>query len=167
MALVKCKECGNTVSTKAQACPHCGAVRKRKPPFARNRRPSYGCGLFALMLIGFLIIGIVIVFLEDSDDSEIRENKPKTQQEIRKDQIGIHFSAWDGSHRGMTKLIKASMNDPDSYDHVETTYGDKGDHLIVKTVFRGKNSFGGVVKNWILAKVDLDGNVIEVISQGP
>jgi hypothetical protein len=59
------------------------------------------------------------------------------------------------------------MNDPDSYDHVETRYSDKGDHLIVKTTFRGKNAFGGVVKNWVIAKVDLNGNVIEVISQGP
>ena len=25
MALIKCPECGNNVSTKAVACPHCGA----------------------------------------------------------------------------------------------------------------------------------------------
>ena len=59
------------------------------------------------------------------------------------------------------------MNDPDSYDHFETVYWDKGDHLIVRTTFRGKNAFGGVVKNWVKAKVDLNGNVIEVIEQGP
>lgn len=29
MALVVCKECGGQVSTKAQACPGCGAMRKR------------------------------------------------------------------------------------------------------------------------------------------
>jgi hypothetical protein len=27
MALVKCGDCGRSVSTKAQACPHCGAMR--------------------------------------------------------------------------------------------------------------------------------------------
>jgi hypothetical protein len=31
---------------------------------------------------------------------------------------------------------------------------------------RGKNSFGGVVKNRITAKVDIDGNVLEIIAQG-
>jgi len=31
MALVKCKECGNQVSTKAKACPSCG-VKPVKPP---------------------------------------------------------------------------------------------------------------------------------------
>jgi hypothetical protein len=59
------------------------------------------------------------------------------------------------------------MNDPKSYEHVETRYADKGDHLIVKTTFRGKNAFGGVVPNWVIAKTDLDGNVLEVIAQGP
>jgi len=59
------------------------------------------------------------------------------------------------------------MNDPDSYKHAKTVYVDKGDHLIVTTTYRGKNVFGGVVKNSITAKVDLKGNVIEVISQEP
>ena len=59
------------------------------------------------------------------------------------------------------------MNDPNSYEHAETRYSDKGDHLIVSTTFRGKNAFGGVVKNMVIAKVDLNGNVIEIISQLP
>ena len=59
------------------------------------------------------------------------------------------------------------MNDPKSFEHVETTYGDRGDYLVVKTTFRGKNAFGGVVLNWITAKCDLDGDVIEVTGQGP
>jgi hypothetical protein len=93
--------------------------------------------------------------------------KPKTAEGSRKERLERGFSAWDGSHRGLTKVIKESMNDPKSYEHVETRYADKGDHLIVKTTFRGKNAFGGVVPNWVIAKTDLDGNVLEVIAQGP
>lgn len=59
------------------------------------------------------------------------------------------------------------MNDPDSYDHVETTYVDMKDHLSVHSTFRGKNKFGEVVKNWVIAKVDLESNVLEVTAQGP
>ncbi len=59
------------------------------------------------------------------------------------------------------------MNDPDSYEHVETRYGDKGTYLIVTTTFRGKNAFGGVARNTVTAKVDLEGNVLEIVSQGP
>lgn len=92
---------------------------------------------------------------------------PRTKEETRKEQLSEHFSVWDGSHRGLTTVIRTTMHDPSSYKHVKTVYWDKGDHLIVKTTFRGKNVFGGVVKNWVKAKVDLNGNVIEIISQGP
>lgn len=123
----------------------------------------------------FVLVCLLILAAGSSDNGGDKskssvpktQSAPKTQEELRKEKIEKQFSAWDGSHRGLTKLIKQSMNDPDSYDHVETGYWDKGDHLIVKTTFRGKNAFGGVVKNWVMAKVDFNGNVIEVISQGP
>ncbi len=83
--------------------------------------------------------------------------------EARKKRLEKGFSAWDGSHRGLTKVIKESMNDPKSYEHVETNYWDMGDHLVVRATFRGKNAFGGVVKNSVRAKTDLDGNVLEIM----
>lgn len=88
------------------------------------------------------------------------------QIEARKRRIERGFRSWDGSHIELTKLIKESMNDPRSYEHDKTVYWDMGDHLIVTTSFRGKNAFGGVVRNWVKAKVDLDGAVIAVIEQG-
>jgi hypothetical protein len=98
---------------------------------------------------------------------EARKKRIREQQEARQDRIDSNFSAWDGSHRPLTRLVKGSMNDPKSYKHVETVFWDKGDHLVVLTTFRGKNAFGAVVKNWIKAKTDLDGKVLEVIDQGP
>ena len=32
MALIQCKECGQSVSTEAAACPHCGAPQQRPVP---------------------------------------------------------------------------------------------------------------------------------------
>ena len=87
--------------------------------------------------------------------------------ENRDEHIKKGFSAWDGSHRALTRIIKDAMNDPRSYEHAETVYWDMGDHLVVRTTFRGKNAFGGTVKQWVKAKTDLDGNVLEVIEQGP
>jgi hypothetical protein len=98
---------------------------------------------------------------------EARGARKAAAEEARKEQIEKHFSAWDGSHRGLTEVIKKSMNDPNSYEHAETRYIDRGDHLIVITEFRGKNAFGGVVKNSVTAKVDLNGNVVEIIEQSP
>ncbi len=84
----------------------------------------------------------------------------------RKNRIQAQFSGWDGSYRPLEKIIKASMNDPDSYKHVETKYSDLGEYLIVETTFRGKNAFGGVVKNSVRAKFTLDGELVEIVSQG-
>ncbi|MBL7148563.1 MAG: zinc ribbon domain-containing protein [Candidatus Cloacimonetes bacterium] len=94
-------------------------------------------------------------------------NKKKQKEENRKNLIAKHFSSWDGSHNGLTKYIKNSMHDPSSYKHVETFYGDYDNYLVIETKFRGKNAFGGIVTNSIKAKVDLNGNVIEVLSQYP
>lgn len=98
--------------------------------------------------------------------NKIKEDKrKKIAAEKRKESIDSQFSAWDGSHRNLERVIQKSMNDPDSYDHVETVYWDRGDHLIVRTTFRGKNAFGGVVKNSVKAKVSLDGKVLQILDQ--
>ncbi len=172
MAIKACKECGNDVSTKAEKCPHCGFVLKRQ----------YGC--FSL-IIGIVIIGIavngVLSFIDDNSVKLARKPvspkettpqpkptqtiKVKTPEEIRYEQIRKAFSSWDGSHTGLEKIIKKSMNDPSSYEHIETRYSDKGDHLVVSSSFRGKNSFGALVKNTVVAKTDIQGNVLEIISK--
>ena len=81
----------------------------------------------------------------------------------RKKKIESQFSAWDGFHRNLERVIKESMNDPGSYDHAKTVYWDMGDHLVVRTTFRGKNAFGGIVKNSVKAKVSLDGQVLQIM----
>ncbi|WP_022667886.1 hypothetical protein [Desulfospira joergensenii] len=106
-----------------------------------------------------------------SNKVEFYTQKIKEQQqeliakEERKKRIEHQFSPWDGAHRNLERFIKESMNDPDSYDHVKTVYWDLKDHLVVLTTFRGKNAFGGVVKNSVKAKVGLDGDIIEILEQ--
>lgn len=46
MAIIKCTECGNEVSTKAETCPHCGA---------KNKQPSIG-KKFMVWLFGSLAV---------------------------------------------------------------------------------------------------------------
>lgn len=58
------------------------------------------------------------------------------------------------------------MYDPSSFRHIETFYIDKGEYLIVITKFRGKNAFGAYVINTVTAKVDLNGNILEIIDWG-
>jgi len=162
MGLRKCRDCGGRVSKRAKTCPHCGApIKKQTGPIA---------GLLSFVLAIAICAGCFSSILKSMDSIDLSgaadtkaEHKPPT----RKERIEAQFSPWDGSHLGLTKVIKKLMNDPDSYKHVETVYWDMGDHLVVRTTFRGKNAFGGVVTNWIKAKVDLDGKVLEILDQGP
>lgn len=155
MAMIKCKECGQGVSTKATSCPHCGI----KLSSSRERK-----------LINFFIILMLSLYVISkctADKNKEPTQSPKTPAELRNEEIAKCFSSWDGSHRNLEKIIKASMNDPQSYEHEETTYWDLNDHLIVRTTFRGKNAFGGTVKNWVRAKMTISCDLIDVIEQGP
>ena len=106
--------------------------------------------------------------MRQKDVAETAPDKAtKTSEEARLEKIENQFSKWDGSHLAVTKKIKDSMNDPNSFEHVETRYIDRGEFLIVTTKFRGTNAFGGVVTSSTIMKVDLKGNVIEVLAHFP
>lgn len=107
------------------------------------------------------VVELVKVMNDDSKYTGVKVITKEAQARI--EAIKKQFSVWDGSHRELTRVIKDSMNDPGSYEHVNTTYRDSGDHLIVTTTFRGKNAFGAIVVNTVNAKVSLSGDVIEVL----
>ncbi|WP_225182367.1 hypothetical protein [Pectobacterium aroidearum] len=86
---------------------------------------------------------------------------------INFDAFQKNYSNWNGAYRPLEKLIKENMNDDSSYDHVSTSYSfelNKIPSAIVKTVFKGTNLYGAVVKQTISARVDIrSGNVVEII----
>ena len=105
---------------------------------------------------------VLIAFGSEEDNSETNQS-PKSVREIK---IEKQFSGWDGSHTNLTELIKKAMNDPDSYKHIETVYWDMKNYIVVRTTYSGTNAFGGRVRNWVKAKVDDEGNVLEIIEEG-
>ena len=99
----------------------------------------------------------IIVLAPDAEQQ--KENIAKAE---RRDKINRQFSIWDGSHRNLTRYIKQKMNDPDSYEHIQTTWLDKKNYILVQTECRGKNAFGAKIINVVTAKVDLDGNILQI-----
>ena len=94
-----------------------------------------------------------------------KQKEIKLAAEARTKNIKTQFSAWDGSHYQLEKLIKRGMNDPDSYEHDETVYWDKSSYIIVKTTYRGRNAFGGTVRNFVKAKISLNGQILQILDQ--
>jgi len=162
--LFKCPDCQSEISRKAAACPHCGS------PIAKKKREGLGCG----GLLGIVLLGtFALVMLVDTDSGTaakkaVAEKKapppPKSAAEIRREKIERGFSGWDGSHRALERWIKKRLKDPGSYEHIETRFGDKGDHVLVITTYRARNSFGGYTVESVTAKARIDGSLIAIVS---
>lgn len=110
-----------------------------------------------------LQVGLVIKWCAD----DYKKDPKSLDSRVNFDAFNSNFSGWDGSYRPLEKLIKENMNDDDSYKHVKTTYRVlmKGTpHAIVTTTFRGSNALGGIVKQEVVADVDIKtGEIINII----
>lgn len=59
MAMTKCKECGAEISTKADACPQCGAKRKK----------TSGCAIVVLIFFLLILFGAIVAPKTDKSGS--------------------------------------------------------------------------------------------------
>jgi hypothetical protein len=80
-----------------------------------------------------------------------------------KKELESKFNPWNGSHIKLVEYTKLRLRDPDSFEHIETTYMDKGNNIIFVTMqFRSKNGFGGLNVSTAYANCDKStGEVIE------
>lgn len=90
--------------------------------------------------------------------------KKLTEEQITQIECEKNFmkniSSWDGSHMGIVVAVQQSMNDPDSFEHVKTTYGEhKKGGFIVSMAYRGNNSFGAKILTSIDIRVGCDGSM--------
>lgn len=83
----------------------------------------------------------------------------KTPAQIRHEQIQ---SALNKAFIPVQMQIQSVMNDPDSFELVNTGYTDQGEYLVLTVTFRGRNQFGAKVLNSMDARVGLDGSVWSV-----
>jgi len=79
--------------------------------------------------------------------------------------IKNQFSSWNGSHKNLEKIIKSSLTDPNSYEHIKTVYFDLNDKLKVTTTYRAKNSFNGFVTNTATVYCNLNGTITEFLTK--
>ena len=71
MTIIQCSDCGGAVSTKAEACPHCGRVLEPQPPLSSDGdvTPAYAgfwvrfCAVVidtVVIVLGGAIFGVII-----------------------------------------------------------------------------------------------------------
>ena len=166
MALVKCKECGEKVSTKAKSCQNCGA----KPP----KKTS----IVTWVVLALILFGVYgawqtesnitpeqrkardeqrAIAAKEKEAKLAKEATQKTEEEKENKRKGFHcLSSWNGSHPAVKKYAEENMRDPDSFEHIETRItpvSDKGTHQLVMK-YRAKNGFGGITVGSAIATID-------------
>lgn len=120
---------------------------------ALNHKPfQIPTRIYWILAFAFIIFigGQMIKFKDD--------NKPPHTKAIES-----QFDHFNGSHIKVTQYIKSQMKNPSSFEHVESKYIDQNNYLVIIETYRGTNSFGGIVTSSIKAKVDMDGNIIDII----
>jgi len=96
MAMMKCKECGEKISSKAAACPSCGAPIKKK---------RSGCLVVIIALFSLFIIGS---FVPDHKTTKAMPQSPKTVAPWTSSVGSIECTLSSGSERELS--IKNALN---------------------------------------------------------
>tara|TARA_S200002703_G_scaffold157356_1_gene164950 strand:- start:1860 stop:2426 length:567 start_codon:yes stop_codon:yes gene_type:complete len=144
--IVACSKCGGDVAKSASACPHCGA-----------KRTSFLAKFFLGLVIFFVIAGAVGSIIGESS---------KTPADKKRDRLEQGFSPWDGSHYELVAYVKNRLKDPQSFEQIETRFGENDDGTLnVYMKFRARNSFGGMVIGEVLAKAKPKGELVEILSE--
>lgn len=111
----------------------------------------------------FLFLMLIFVGAACGPSLSERPWKSLTNEEKikRLDEEGI-FLKYTGCYT-LCQGVKKAMNDPDSFDHVESKIFLTGEtSYVVVMTYRGKNAFGGIVTQTIRAEMDTLGNVIKL-----
>lgn len=141
MAMTKCKECRQPVSSKAATCPHCGA---------RVARQNSGCGtLIVVIFLGTIIVGAIGSMVgeqrRESSSTPAPATTPKSEKTAaEKEAEDAEKQKKDGQiamAQVGAKTLKSSMRDPDSFKLETALVMENGS---VCYEYRARNGFGGM-----------------------
>lgn len=126
MALVKCRECGAQISTKAASCPSCGAkVRKTS--------------LVAWLALGVVVLSVVgAMFGKSSEGGAPQKSREQTEAEKAD-------NARAGVALALAKTIRDAAKDPDSIKFHSVRVSN--DTKTACADFTGRNGFGGATRS--------------------
>lgn len=136
MALVKCGECGNEVSTQAKACPKCGAVM----PKPKKSVGPVGL-LFGAIVLGAIIMGFVNTERDKTDRAAVEAAKTPEQRAAEKAASDKRTAQLQTAGAGAVAL-KSAMKDPTAFELTSLLVMPSGAACYE---YRAKNSFGAVL----------------------
>jgi len=166
MSLINCPECKKQINSEVDFCPHCG---KKQDKSLVEKKPIKKSTIILMSFIGIIVL-ICFIILKQPPSLTPEQKKQQEKIEAENKRLSSLFgeaprvSSWDGSVYIVKQTIEASAKDPDSLVFENWSglgYNNQG--WTVKVIYRGKNSFGGYVREckWFVIKF---GNIISVFN---
>lgn len=164
MAGVKCEHCGELMQGRVKSNSVIGCVSCKKqfrvtPELMSDYESEKQLSAwdyikrYGIYTVGGLILiaGVLLMMFGESN---------KSVEQIRDEQVQELFFA-DGQNYQVVQAVKKSMNDPDSFEHIETKHVDNGSgDVAITMMFRGKNAFGGKIVNRAVAMVSPESGAV-------
>lgn len=149
---VICSGCTNRIPVDSKKCPVCGqSWRKSHGPILK---PFTVLVLFAVILVSGVFVVNGLLHVEPSVDTESPEEL------ARRKKVAELTRGWERTGPVLETHIKGRMHDPDSFEHIETSYRDNGDRIIVSTTFRAKDRQGETQIVVAVGHISLDGHIL-------
>jgi hypothetical protein len=140
MALRPCAECGAKISTKAVACPSCGAKPKKSMGFL-----PWGIGII-----------VAILLIANAPDNKKATGEPAptpltAEQEAAKTKAALESNARFVNTAATLRAIKNRLREPKSVEWIDISASQDG--KVVCLTYRARNGFGGMnVEHAAMAK---------------
>lgn len=156
--IVECPQCHKQFEATPERLGNVYQVLSKVTPITQDAKQKPKSRAWSLLMIALGLIFILPFMLPDSGNTNKKaegEDAPAPAPPIKDPNAPESFlSSWDGSNRELVNLVKSAMNDPKSFEHVETRFNDKGDSLKLYMTYRGKNAFNATVTNKVSADLD-------------
>ena len=142
MALIKCRECGNEVSSEANACPKCGArVVVPKVKSKTTKRTWFIAGLLGLAVVA---VGVSTENQENERRAAAAAKTPAQKEADAKENQRVLMAV------AMVKTIRETARNPQSIQWVDIYSNEDGSAVCVD--MRAQNGFGGMSRErWVSA----------------
>lgn len=106
MALIKCKECGEVVSSKADSCPKCGA------PFRVRVKGPSGCMMVFLVFLGLLFLFYFMADKGKPEDTKLLSKElPSAQSAPPEKELNDRIESHSADTAAKTTWITGSVKD--------------------------------------------------------
>lgn len=134
MALIKCKECGNNISDKADSCPKCG-YELRGSNDNKNKKEIKKIDSKYLIIIAIIIVGALFLFNQNKNNNQggNQNNNQNADQNVDQNNgsnpsNNTGYSVYNDKNLGLTYQIPNSykVTYSDSFTYVGKNIDSKG-----------------------------------------